>query len=152
MSINGLGDAKMGWEMGFSEGVEDLREAIAWVIVVGLFLGIVIPKIIEVFSQAGLDTTIIKNTLNMLYIVLGLLGVVGIVALLVAFFKAIDDWEYGLGRAFAILLGSPLLFVVIYAIAPHMNAEVTGLMLLTLDIIPRRDIRSYNLGAPTFIS
>jgi len=121
----------MGWETGFSEGVEDLREAIAWVIIVGLFLGIIMPKIIEVFSQVGLGTTIIKNTLNMLYIVVGLLGVVGIFALLVAFFKAIDDWEYGLGRTFAILLGSPLLFVVIYAIAPHMSTEVTGLMLLT---------------------
>jgi len=124
----------MGWETGFSEGVEDLREAIAWVIVVALFLflGIVVSKIIEVFSQVGLDTMMINGALNMLYVALDLIGVAGVVSLLVAFFKAINDWEYGLGRSFAILLGLPLLFVVIYVIAPHMNAEVTGLMLLAL--------------------
>ena len=114
--------------------MEDLREAIAWVIVVALFLflGIVVSKIIEVFSQVGLDTMMINGALNMLYVALDLIGVAGVVSLLVAFFKAINDWEYGLGRSFAILLGLPLLFVVIYVIAPHMNAEVTGLMLLAL--------------------
>ena len=124
----------MGWERGFSEGVEDLREVIVWIVVVGIFLGIVVPEIIEAFSQAGLDTIMIKDTLNTLYVALGLIGVAGIVALLGAFFKAVNDWEYGLGRAFAILLGLPILFVIIYAIVPYMSAEATGL-LLTLRLL-----------------
>jgi len=135
MSINGLGDVKMGWEVGFSEGIEDLKGAIMWIIVVGLFLGVIIPKIIETFSQAGLDTSMFKATLDMVYVVLGLLGVVSTIALLVAFFKAIDDWEYGLGRAFAILLGLPLLFVIICTIAPHMSTEAEGLILLTFILL-----------------
>ena len=125
---------KIGWETGYSEGVEDLREAITWVIVVGLLLGIVVPKIIEAFSQAGLDTIMIKDALNTLYVALGLIGVASIVALLGAFFKAVNDWEYGLGRAFAILLGLPIIFVIIHAIAPHMSTEATGL-LLTLRLL-----------------
>ena len=124
----------MGWERGFSEGVEDLREVIVWIIVVGIFLGIVVPEIIEAFSQAGLDTIMIKDTLNTLYVALGLIGVAGIVALLGAFFKAVNDWEYGLGRAFAILSGLPILFVIICAIVPYMSAEATGL-LLTLRLL-----------------
>ena len=136
MSINGLEDARMGWETGFSDGVEDLREVIVWVIIVGLFLGIIVPKIIEAFSQAGLDTSMIKITLDLVYVVLGLLDAASIAALLVvAFFKAIDDWEYGLGRAFAIMLGSPLLFVIICIITPHTNAEAIDLMLLTLMLL-----------------
>jgi len=124
----------MGWERGFSEGVEDLREVIVWIIVVGIFLGIVVPEIIEAFSQAGLDTIMIKDTLNTLYVALGLIGVAGVVALLGAFFKAVNDWGYGLGRAFAILLGLPIIFIMIYAIAPYMSAEAIGL-LLTLRLL-----------------
>ena len=124
----------MGWERGFSEGVEDLREVIVWIIVVGIFLGIVVPETIEAFSQAGLDTIMIKDTLNTLYVALGLIGVAGVVALLGAFFKAVNDWGYGLGRAFAILLGLPIIFIMIYAIAPYMSAEAIGL-LLTLRLL-----------------
>ena len=124
----------MGWETGFSEGVEDLREAIVQIIV-GLLLGIIIPKIIEALSHVGINTTMIKNAVNTLYITLILIGVAGITTLLHAFFKAINDWEYGLGRAFALLLGMPLLFVIIGTIAPHMISEATGLMSLTLILL-----------------
>ena len=135
ISISGLRDAKMGWKRGFSEGIEDLKETIAWIIIVSLFLWIIMPKIIEIFSQTGFDTTIIKSTLNMLYVVLDLLSVIGIVALLVAFCKAINDWKYGFGRASAILLGLPLLFVIIRTTVPYMRTEATGLMLLILVLL-----------------
>lgn len=130
----------MGWEIGFSEGVEDLEEAIVWIVVAVLLgiVGMILSKIIGVLNQASFNVVAFEGTFNTLSTAGSLLSllatVCGFAALLGGFCKAIEDWEYGLGRALALLIGMLLLPVITYPITliiPNLGlgTEVTDLAL-----------------------